>query len=114
MMIDFLELKKPDFLYTVNMKLIKKLNKTLNFENKNAKPEHGSNYFKFYVGTGNNYPTVRQIIKRRSWWHREKHERFIGQAGFDDEIDENEDVQGKGAHFLWTQWRKPEISDFLK
>ena len=77
-MIDFLELKKPDFLYTVNMKLIKKLNKTLNFENKNAKPEHGSNYFKFYVGTGNNYPTVRQIIKRRSWWHREKHERFIG------------------------------------
>jgi hypothetical protein len=64
--LDLNELKKPDFLYTVNMKVVQKLNRVLNTENKNVKPEIGSSYFKFYVGTGNNYPTVRQIIKRRS------------------------------------------------
>jgi hypothetical protein len=42
----------------------------MNMENGNVLPEQGSNYFKFYVGTGNNYPCVRQIIKRRSWWHK--------------------------------------------
>ena len=47
-----------------------KLNKVLNEGNKNIKPEQGSNYFKFYVGQGNSHPTIRQIIKRRSWWHR--------------------------------------------
>lgn len=72
MLIDFAELKKPDFLYTVNLKVMVKLNRAINSENKNNKPELGSNYFKFYVGTGNNYQTVRQIIKRRCWWHREK------------------------------------------
>ncbi len=76
--LDFAELKKPDFLYTVNMKLMQKLNKVVNFENNQVKPEQGSNYFKFYVGTGNNHPSVRQIISRRSWWHRVKKERFIG------------------------------------
>lgn len=37
--LDYAELKKPDFLYTVNMRLMQKLNKVLNFENKQAKPE---------------------------------------------------------------------------
>lgn len=53
------ELKKPDFLYTVNLKLMQKLYKVLNQENGQAKPEQGSNYFKFYVGPGNNHTTVR-------------------------------------------------------
>ena len=65
---------------------MQKLNKVVNQENNNAQPETGSNYFKFYVGLGNNYPTVRQILKRRSWWHREKQERFIGQDCQEEEV----------------------------
>lgn len=84
------------------------------------KPEQGSTYFKFYVGTGNNHPTIRQIIKRRSWWHRQKTERFIGQGEVEDEEDDCAIEEGgfvgaqKGAHFIWTQWRKTELSDHLK
>lgn len=58
-LLDQAELKKPDFLFQINIKLMQKLNKVVNQENNNAKPETGSNYFKFYVGVGNNYPTVR-------------------------------------------------------
>ena len=70
MQLDWPELKKPDFLFTVNLRLMQKLNKVLNEGNKNVKPEQGSNYFKFYVGWGNNHTIIRQVIKRRSWWHR--------------------------------------------
>jgi hypothetical protein len=59
MLIDLAELKKPDFLFTVNVKLMQKLNRVLNESNKNIKPEQGSNYFKFYVGGGNNHPSVK-------------------------------------------------------
>ena len=78
MQLDWPELKKPDFLFTVNIRLMQKMHKVLNDGNKGVKPELGSNYFKFYVGQGNNHSTIRQIIKRRSWWHRQKTERFIG------------------------------------
>ena len=77
-LLDIAELKKPDFLYTVNIKLMLKLFKVLNQENKAVKPESGCLYYRFYVGGGNNPSSIRQIIKRRSWWHREKQERFIG------------------------------------
>lgn len=80
LMLDHAELKKPDFLLSVNIKLMQKVNKVLNQENRNVKPEQGSNYYRFFVGNGNNHQCVRQIIKRRSWWHREKQERFISQA----------------------------------
>jgi len=59
MQLDFAELKKPDFLFTVNIRLMQKLNRVLNEGNRNIKPEQGSNYFRFYVGTGNNHPSVR-------------------------------------------------------
>ena len=78
MSVDIAELKKPDFLYTVNVKLMQKLNRVINESNQNCKPEQGSTYFKFFVGLGNNHPTIRQIIKRRPWWHRQKTETFIG------------------------------------
>jgi hypothetical protein len=39
MLIDLAELKKPDFLFTVNVKLMQKLNRVLNESNKNIKPE---------------------------------------------------------------------------
>jgi hypothetical protein len=38
-MLDFAELKKPDFLCNLNIKLMQKLNRVLNQENKNVKPE---------------------------------------------------------------------------
>jgi len=118
MQLDWPELKKPDFLFTVNIRLMQKMHKVLNDGNKGVKPELGSNYFKFYVGQGNNHSTIRQIIKRRSWWHRQKTERFIGQGELDDEEEDcNEEQQPgaqRGAHFIWTHWRKTELSDHLK
>lgn len=50
------------------------------------------------------------MVKRRAWWHREKQERFVG-ATCEQESDEEET---KGAHFIWTAWRKTEISNELK
>lgn len=58
-MLDLNELKKPDFLYTINIKLMTKLFKTMNQENRQMKPEQGSQYYRFYVGVGNNHPSVR-------------------------------------------------------
>lgn len=72
--LDLAEVRKPDFQQMVNIKLMQRLYRVLNAENNYAKPETNSNYFKFFVGHGNNYPCVRQIIKRRSWWHRNKRE----------------------------------------
>lgn len=72
LILDWNELKKPDFLQAVNVKMMQKLYKTINSENEGVRPEVGSNYFKFCVGYGNNYAGIRQIIKRRSWWHRQK------------------------------------------
>lgn len=75
--LDQAELKKPDFLFTVNIRLMQKLNKVLNQENKNVKPEL-TQQFKFYIGSGNNHHSVSNVIKRRSWWSKEKHERWYG------------------------------------
>lgn len=120
--LDWIETKKPDFLYTVNIKLMQKLNKFLNESNRQVRPELGSAFFRFFVGCGNNHPVVRQIIKRRSWWCRYKAERFIGQGNNYGSSDESEDegtpmggaAPQKGAHLIWTQWRKTELTDHLK
>lgn len=37
--IDLNQLKKPDFLFTLNIKLMQKLNKVLNTDNNQVKPE---------------------------------------------------------------------------
>jgi tubulin---tyrosine ligase len=76
MILDFVECKKPDFLYSVNIKVMQKLYRVLNHENNRVKPEPG-NFFRFYVGQGNNHNAVKHVVKRRSWWLREKHERFL-------------------------------------
>ena len=52
-------LKQPDFLHLTNQKLLQKLYQVLNRENRNIKPETNSSIFRFYVGKGNNYPSVR-------------------------------------------------------
>jgi hypothetical protein len=71
----------PDFLHSVNQKLLIKLYKVFNQENGGVKPEQSTQIFRFYVGKGNNYPSVRQIISRRTWWNRgnQKQEKFYGQ-----------------------------------
>jgi hypothetical protein len=74
---------------------MQKLNRTLNHENKSVKPDP-SNFFRFFVGKSNNHQCVRQIIKRRSWWHR------VNKLE-DDELEQE-------PHFVWTAWRKQEIT----
>ena len=43
---------------------------------------------------------------------------FVGMnqtQAYEQESDESaEDGKSMGAHFIWTQWKKPEITDFLK
>ena len=51
---------------------------------------------KFYIGKGNNYPLVRSIFKQRWWW----------QLGSGIDFD--------SSNFLWTQWRKNELLDWLQ
>lgn len=85
--LDLNTLKAPDFLHAVNQKLLIKLFKVLNHENADAKPETSTQIFRFYVGRGNNYVSVRQIISRRTWWNRgsQKQEKFYGQRNNDAE-----------------------------
>ena len=59
-----------------NEKLLQKLYKVLNQENGNIEPMIGKSNISFYVGKGNNYYLVRQIIKRRVWWTRASKEEF--------------------------------------
>lgn len=59
------------------------------------------------MGVGNNYSTVRQIVKRRSWWHKSKLEKFIHHNSIEGEQDE-------GVHFVWTQWKQSEMVNQLK
>lgn len=88
--LDQAELKKPDFLFTVNIRLMQKLNKVLNQENRNVKPEANSQ-FKYFIGSGNNHPSVRAVIKRRNWWYKDKHERWYGQnIQFEDDSEDSD------------------------
>lgn len=124
-------LKQPDFHHVVNQKLLQKLYQVLNRENKNIKPEASSSVFRFYVGKGNNYPGVRQIISRRSWWNRvtQRQEKFYGQSNMYHYNDCEASISGasddgqftnkqfkfsSGCHLIWTQWRKTEHHHFLK
>jgi hypothetical protein len=104
---------------------MQKLNKTLNQENGGVKPELNTSFFKFFVGNGNNHPIVKQILKRRSWWHKQRSERFIGSNpipiaynsdGTNDEaeLSDREGAEGNGAHFIWTAWRKTEHTEFIQ
>ena len=44
-------------------------------------------------------------MKRRNWWHKEMTESFIG-----DNIEEDSEK----CHFIWSQWRKSDLTDHLK
>ena len=91
-MLDQKVLKMPDFMHAVNQKMMIKLYKVLNHENAEVKPEQSTQIFRFYVGKGNNYPSVRQIVSRRTWWNRgnQKQEKFYGQKSHDYEDEEQQ------------------------
>jgi hypothetical protein len=68
-----------------------------NKENGNVEPVIGKNNLNYYVGKGNNFYLVRQIIKRRVWWTRAHKEDFA--AGIAESTDEKIHF---GCNFIWT------------
>eukprot|EP00347_Sterkiella_histriomuscorum_P005415 403356704 len=106
-LMDFTQFKSKEFLNQANEKLLQKLYKTLNSENNNVEPIIGKTNLPFYVGKGNNYQLVRQLIKRRVWWTRATKEEFNSYL-------DSEDQTQKGCHFIWTQWKKQKHIDYLK
>jgi len=51
----------------------------------------GNNYYKFYVGKGNNSVMVRTLLKARFWW----------------QLHDKEDIEK--VNFMWTQLRKANV-----
>ena len=100
--IDLNEIKKQEFQNQANKMVLKKLYKILNIENQNQQPEVNSSFFRFFVGMGNNHWSVRQIIKRRSWWHKCRSDFFMNS-------NEENSEDSHGVHFIWTQWKQPEL-----
>ena len=52
-------------------------------------------YAKFYVGYGNNFPLVKQILKNR-WW-----------------LSPSESSSFEECNIVWTSWRKQKITNRL-
>jgi hypothetical protein len=68
-------------------------------EKKDETQGHSLSVFRFYTdSTGNNYPVVRQILKRRSWLVRV--DKLKGGSHPFDQV-----------HFFWTQWKKKNITE---
>ena len=44
---------------------------------------------KFWVGTGNNFPVVKSVLKQRYWWQNATEESFA-----------------EDCDFIWTSWKK--------
>ena len=55
-----------------------------------------SNYYRVYVGTGNNYTLVRSVLKYR-WW-----------------LQNAEKPQFDKCNMIWTAWLKKKISSHLR
>lgn len=51
---------------------------------------------KFWVGTGNNFPIVKSVLKQRYWWQYGSEESFAADCDF-----------------IWTAWKKQKHIDFL-
>ena len=51
---------------------------------------------KFWVGTGNNFPVVKSVLKQRYWWQVASEESFA-----------------EDCDFIWTAWKKQRHIDFL-
>ncbi len=81
----------------------------MNKENGNIEPIIGKSNLNYYVGKGNNFYLVRQIIKRRVWWTRASKEDF---AAIMRESEEGNNHYG--CNFIWTQWKKNKHLAYLK
>jgi len=93
-----------------NEKLLQKLYKVMNHENGNMEPIIGKNNLNYFVGKGNNYYLVRQIVKRRVWWTRAAREDFASHESITSE-DSNPHY---GCNFIWTQWKKNKHLEYLR
>jgi len=70
---------------------MKKVYSVLNNSNNKTKPEFTSSFFKFSVGLGNNFPSVINAVKLRSWWHKKKTEKLITSTVVKSTEDSDED-----------------------
>lgn len=64
-------------------------------------PLIGKSNLNYFVGKGNNFYLVRQIVKRRVWWTRAHKEDFAANAN-----DSADEKLHYGCNFIWTQWKK--------
>jgi hypothetical protein len=79
---------------------LQKLFKVFNTENGHLEPIIGKSNLNYYIGKGNNYYLVRQIINRRIWWTRASKEDFASNPR------DSDDNIHYGCNFIWTQWKK--------
>jgi hypothetical protein len=84
-----------------NEKLLQKLYSVFNKENGNVEPIIGKSNLNYFVGKGNNFYLVRQIVKRRVWWTRAHKEDFAASVS-----ESADDKVHYGCNFIWTQWKK--------
>jgi len=59
---------------------------------------------KFFVGRGNNDALVRSVLKQRSWW--------MQYTNLNEPIISEEEVISE-VSFVWTQWKRQKIIDYL-
>ena len=51
---------------------------------------------KYYIGPGNNYQVVKNVMKQRYWWAQAVSEDF------------------QNANFIWTSWKRDKHIEYLK
>lgn len=59
---------------------------------------------RFFVGRGNNDALVRSVLKQRSWWMQ--YSAPPGTVIVEDEI-------ASEVSFIWTQWKRQKIIEYL-
>jgi hypothetical protein len=86
-----------DFIFLLKTKFNALFHGTLNKHNKMTElvqqmQQHHANtgvqFQRFFVGWGNNFEIVKQVLKTRTWWQQSPNEEFSEVA------------------FMWTSWKK--------
>lgn len=79
----------------------------LNQENEVVIPQSTDNYYKYFIGQGNNSLMVRNLMKQRWWW-------YLGNNSNNNNNNETKNCDFDDCHFIWTQWRKIKVVQQLK
>lgn len=106
-MLDHNAFKQRDFMHQANEKLLQKLYKVVNSENGGIEPVIGKSNLNYFIGRGNNFYLIRQVIKRRVWWTRASREDFLASDDTDEQVH-------YGCNFIWTQWKKRQHLEALR